>query len=226
MRKEMFLKIENYMQSWMNDGAHDCQHIYRVLYFALDIAREFKVAQDVLIAAALLHDIGRQAQFAAPQRDHAIVGAEMAGDYLQEIGWVAEQASHVKACIATHRYRNNNPPVSLEAKILFDADKLDVTGTVGIARTLAYQGIVAEPLYAVDEDGNVLDGKGDQPPSFFQEYHWKLCNVYDKFFTNRAKEIAEKRRQASRDFYENMYHEVNSTHQEGLRLLKEALEKD
>jgi uncharacterized protein len=226
MRKEMFLKFEKYMLSCMNDGAHDSQHIYRVLYYALIIAKEYNVDQDVLIAAALLHDIGRQAQYKDPQCDHAIVGAEMAGDYLQVMDWSENKACHVKACIATHRYRNNNPPVSMEAKILFDADKLDVTGTMGIARTLAYKGIVSEPLYSVDEYGNVLDGKENETPSFFQEYHWKLRNVYDKFFTNRAKEIAAKRRQASVDFYESMYHEVSLTHRNGLDLLKDALGED
>lgn len=226
MQKEMYSKIENHMLSCMNDGAHDSQHIYRVLYFALDIANEFVVDKDVLIAASLMHDIGRDAQFKNSKCDHAIIGADMAYNFLLEIGWDENKAAHVRACIATHRFRNNNPPESIEAKILFDADKLDATGTMGIARTLAYKGIVSEPLYSVDENGNVLDGELDNRPSFFQEYNWKLKNVYDKFFTGRAKIIAEERRRASINFYENMYNEVHATHKKGMLLLKEALEKD
>lgn len=224
MKKEMYLKIEKYMLSCMKDGAHDCQHIYRVLYFALDIASDYSVDKDVLIAACLLHDIGREAQFKNSECDHAVVGADMAYKYLCEIKWTESKASHVKACISTHRYRNNNLPKSIEAKILFDADKLDVVGTVGIARTLAYKGIVSEPLYSIDETGNVLDGSGDESPSFFKEYNWKLKNVYDKFFTNRAKKIAEKSRKASIDFYESMYREVSSVHKVGINLLKNSLE--
>jgi uncharacterized protein len=224
MQQDLYLKIEKYMLSCMNDGAHDCQHIYRVLYFALDIANEYDVEKDVLITACLLHDIGRGAQFHDPKCDHAIVGGEMAYDYLRYIVLAENKADHVKTCIFTHRYRNNNPPQSIEAKILFDADKLDVTGTIGIARTLAYKGIVSEPLYSVDKYGNVLDGKCGESPSFFLEYNWKLKNVYDRFFTNRAKAIAEDRRKASVDFYKNMYKEVNSIHQTGLRLLKNSLE--
>jgi uncharacterized protein len=224
MLQDMYLRIEKHMLSCMNDGAHDCQHIYRVLYYALDIANEYYVEKNVLITACLLHDIGREAQYHDPKCDHAIVGADMAYDYLCEIGWPENKANHVKACISTHRYRNTNPPESIEAKILFDADKLDVTGTMGIARTLAYKGIMSEPLYSVDEYGNVLDGKSDKLPSFFQEYNFKLKNVYDKFFTNRAKTIAEKRRKISIDFYENMYNEVNYAHQTGLDLLKKSLE--
>ena len=180
--------------------------------------------KDILIAACLLHDIGRQAQYEDSKCDHAVVGAAMAYSFLCEIGWDENNANHVKACIVTHRYRSNNTPFSIEAKVLFDADKLDVTGAVGIARTLAYKGIVSEPLYAIDEYGDVLDGKSGELPSFFQEYNWKLKNVYDKFFTNRAKVIAEDRRKISIDFYENMFKEVNSNHQSGLRLLKDSLE--
>jgi uncharacterized protein len=203
----------------MNDGAHDCQHIYRVLYNALDIAKEYNTDKDVLIAASLLHDIGREAQFNDPKLDHAIVGADKAYELLQCIGWPENKAQHVKDCITTHRYRNDNPPSSIEAKILFDSDKLDVTGTLGIARTLAYKGIVAEPLYNVDEDGNVLDGQNDEKSSFFHEYHWKLKCVYDKFYTKRAKEIAEERRRASISFLESMLNEVISTHKTGQQLL-------
>jgi uncharacterized protein len=223
MEKEMYLKIENYMLSCMNDGAHDSQHVYRVLYLALDISKEFNVDKDVLIAVALMHDIGRDAQFKNPECDHAIVGADMAYDYLSDIGWNENKAAHVKACIATHRFRNSSPPESIEAKILFDADKLDATGTMGIARTLAYKGIVSQPLYFVDENGNVIDGEQDNKPSFFQEYNWKLKHVYDKFFTDRARIIAEKRRTASIDFYKSMYNEVYTTHENGRILLKEAL---
>jgi uncharacterized protein len=125
MQKEMYSKIENYILSYMNDGAHDCQHIYRVLYFALDVANEFNIDKDVLIAASLMHDIGRDAQFKNQKCDHAIVGAYMAYNYLLEIGWDEIKAAHVRDCIATHRFRNSNPPESIEAKILFEADKLD-----------------------------------------------------------------------------------------------------
>ena len=126
----------------------------------------------------------------------------------------------------THRFRNSNPPTNIEAKILYDADKLDATGTMGIARTLAYKGIVSEPLYYVDENGNVPDNYSpDDKPSFFQEYNWKLKNVYDKFYTDRARMIAEERRKASVDFYENMLNEVCMTHKTGVLLLKRAIEK-
>jgi uncharacterized domain HDIG len=223
MNKEMFLEIEKYMLTCMNDGAHDRQHIYRVLYTALNLAEGHVVNIDVLIAAAMLHDIGRDAQFKNQECDHAIVGSEMACRYLSGIGWDAKRASHVRACIETHRYRSSNPPISFEAKILFDADKLDATGTMGIARTLMYNGIVSRPLYSVDGEGNVSSGVTGNEPSFFHEYNWKLKNIYDKFYTDKAKGIAEGRRKACIDFYESMYNEVDVIHKKGVSILKDII---
>ncbi|NLO38127.1 MAG: HD domain-containing protein [Ruminiclostridium sp.] len=224
MDKSMYNKIEEYMLSCMKDGAHDCQHIYRVLYHALDIARDYDVDKNVLIAAALLHDIGREAQFQNPQMDHATVGADMAYDFLIKLGWADDKAQHVKACIATHRFRTGTPPASMEAKILYDSDKLDATGLLGIARTIAYKGIVAQPLYNVDNEGFVLLEDDDNNPSFFQEYHFKLKKVYDMFYTDQARSIAESRRSAAESFYNSLYNEVITTHNTGVGLLKNDFE--
>ncbi len=223
MNKETFSGIESYMLSCMNDGAHDEHHIYRVLYYALDIAECYEVDIDVVIASALLHDIGRDAQFRNPSLDHSAVGAEMAYDFIVSSGWSEDKASRIQRSISTHRYRKNNEPDSIEAKILFDADKLDVTGAVGIARTLAYKGIVAEPLYTVDRDGRVLDGTRDDVPSFFQEYNFKLKNIYDGFYTEKAREIACGRKEAAMRFYESMLEEVVSTYQKGNLKLKNVI---
>jgi uncharacterized protein len=221
MHKAEYEKIEKYMHLCMNDAAHDRQHVYRVLYFALDIAKTAQLDLDILTAATLLHDIGRQIQYQDSTCDHAIVGADMAYAFLVEIGWSANSANHVKACITTHRFRNSHPPLSMEAKVLFDADKLDVTGVMGIARTLLYKGLTSEPLYTVDENSNIIIGHNDTSPSFFNEYNAKLKNIYDKFHTKRASEIALERQKASIDFYESLVKEVLSNQEKGLRLLED-----
>lgn len=130
-------------------------------------------------------------------------------------GFESCYAEQVRQCIQTHRYRENNPPHSLEAKILFDADKLDATGAMGIARTLLYKGIVSEPLYSVLPNGVVSTGENDTAPSFFQEYKFKLENLYSKFYTMKAKKIAEERRPIAAEFYRCLYQEVNSSYQNG-----------
>lgn len=248
MDKRTYSLIENYMLSCMEDSAHDKEHIYRVLYNALEIARSVSgsgyrpeqadgkesgeeekalspVNYDILIAACLLHDIGRGEQYKDPSVCHAMVGGEKAYRFLREQGFDEAYAEQVKRCIQTHRYRKGNTPQSMEAKILFDADKLDVAGALGIARTLMYKGIVGEPLYTVMPDGSVSNGTNDSGPSFFQEYKYKLENIYDKFYTEKGGEIARKRRETAKRFYEGLFDEVSGACERGRAELCRVIEE-
>lgn len=224
MDKETYTLLEDYMLSCMEDSAHDKEHIYRVLYNALEIARtEHHVDYDILITSCLLHDIGRKEQFDNPSLSHALIGSQKAYAFLTEHGFDSRFAEEVKHCILAHSYRQKNPPQSLEAKILFDADKLDVTGAIGIARTLLYKGIVSEPLYSVLPNGTVSAGENDAAPSFFQEYKYKLEGLYSRFYTKKAAQMAEERRSIAAAFYNGLYREVNSTYQRGREKLDEII---
>lgn len=225
MTKDRYRNIESFMLKEMKDSAHDKHHIYRVLNSALDIAKHIdNVDIDVLLAACLLHDIGREKQSLNLELCHAQIGGEMAFEFLISQNWSKQKASHVKECISSHRYRGDNPPESIEAKILFDADKLDSSGAIGIARTLIYGGQIAEPLYVLTEDGKiVVDGGGSEISSFFQEYNYKLKKIYTSFYTDRANEIARKRQKIAIDFYNSLYDEVSENYERGLKYLDEVL---
>ena len=222
MTKQTFDQIEAHMLSYMRDSAHDRHHIDRVLYSALDIAKhEENIDYDVLIASCLLHDIGREKQAVDPRICHARAGGEMAYDFLLSLGWEKEKSLHVRDCISTHRYRGDNPPRTIEARILFDADKLDACGAMGIARTLIYSGQAGEPLYRLDEQGQIVtdsfDAKSD---SFFEEYNFKLRKVYDAFYTKAAAQLAIQQRQAAIDFHRALYRQID----DNLRIGRQHLE--
>lgn len=211
MTKKMFEIIKNYMIECMQDSAHDSEHIFRVLYTAIHIANEIKegINFDILIAACLLHDIGRNEQFINPELCHAIIGGIKAKIFLIKNNWSESQAEHVNQCIATHRFRGDNYPESIEAKILFDADKLDVVGCLGIVRTLLYKGQVGEPIYSININ-EICEGKNhNDPESFYKEYNFKLKNLYSKFYTNEGKHLAIKRRKVSEIFFEDLQSQIN-----------------
>ena len=227
MTKAEYKSIETYMLEQMQDAGHDRHHIYRVMNAALDIGeyitdRGEKIDTDVLIAACLLHDIGREKQYADKKIDHAYAGGQMAYDFLMGRKWPEDKANHVKECILSHRYRSDNPPQTIEAKILFDADKLDAAGAMGIARVLIYCGQVNEPLYILDEDGGIVFG-GKKSASFVQEYNYKLKKLYDAFHTERAKELAAKVQKASADFYEAIIEEISGSYESGKKRLGDLL---
>ncbi len=223
MKRVTFQLLENDMRSCCADSAHDKEHVYRVLSNALEIGREEGgVDWDVLIAACLLHDVGRPEQFADPTLCHAQVGSEKAYRILLERGFSEDFAEKVRHCIVTHRFRKARPPQTLEAKILFDADKLDVTGALGIARTLMYKGDTKEVLYHRNPDGSVDDGTGDTGDSFFREYKFKLEKLYDRFYTEAGSRLARERQRIAEEFYRSLLAEVSGS---GMEQLSAVLEE-
>lgn len=213
MDKAVYLKIESYMLSCMEDSAHDAEHIYRVLGLANRLSRgvDEAVDSDVLTAACLLHDIGRAEQFKDPKVCHAEAGSKKAYAFLLELGWSEERAAHVRDCVLTHRFRNDRRPQTMEAKLLFDADKLDVSGAMGIARTLCYAGEMGYPLYTRDETGVLLEPTGDAPNTFVQEYRHKLEKIGGGLYTEEARNIAAQRLSAASAFYKSLLAEIRES---------------
>jgi len=156
---------------------------------------------------------------------HAQAGAQMAWDFLRGNGFSAEFADRVRHCIETHRFRKAVPPQSLEAKILFDADKLDVVGAVGIARTLMYKGDQEEPLYHVLPSGEISDGSRDESSSFFREYRFKLEKLYGQFLTQRGAALALERRSIAQEFYAKLYQEVSQGRSEAKEILQSHIKE-
>lgn len=117
--------------------AHDEFHANRVRDVALRLASKVDqgVETDVLAAAAWLHDIGRPRERTGVIDDHAAWATREAGELLDARGVSGQAVEAVQHCIRTHSIRASSPnPESIEAKLLFDADKLDATGAVGVTR--------------------------------------------------------------------------------------------
>ena len=210
MKKSMYNVIENYMFECMKDSAHDPEHIFRVLYSSINIAskRTEKINYDVLVASCLMHDIGREEQFKNHKICHAEIGGTMANEFLVKNGWKEEEANHVNKCISSHRFRGNNVPETIEAKILFDADKLDAVGNLGIARTLMYKGTVGNNLYGVKNDKICFGNKNEDEETFLKEYNFKLRNLYNKFYTEEAMEIAKNQKEYAQMFYDKLVEQI------------------
>jgi len=222
MNRSMYNLIEKYMYDCMNDTAHDPEHIFRVLYQSINIAskRHENINYDVLIASCLLHDIGREEQFKNPDICHAEIGGIMAKEFLLKNAWSEKDANHVNNCISSHRFRGNNVPETIEAKILFDSDKLDVIGCLGIARTLLYKGHVKSKIYTI-KNGKMCYGESkNDEETFLKEYNFKLKNLYDKFYTEEAKKLACKQKEYAQYFYDKLIEQIKNAYNS-----KEILEK-
>ena len=194
----------------------------RVHNLAVAIARsEADVDLHVLRTAAMLHDIGgaKEANDSSGQTDHAVVSAEMAKPILEDLGFSPDQISHIQDCILSHRYRTDNQPKTIEAKILFDADKLDASGAIGVCRTLAWIGKHKAKIYKkVDIDEYIKENQGGKLNGRIQDkskhsphinYEVKDKFLMDKLYTETAKRIGRERTAFYKEFLDRLEKEVN-----------------
>ncbi len=125
------------------DAGHTMDHVMRVFRTAMQIASNHAdVDMEVLKAAVLLHDVARIREDNDPtgKTDHAVLGEEIAERILRELNYTGQTIERIKHCIRTHRYRSAEKPDSIEARILYDADKIDLLGSIGIARSCMIAG--------------------------------------------------------------------------------------
>lgn len=133
--------------------------------------------------ATILHDIGRSAQDKSKGKIcHAELGATMAEKILQSFATPEDKIRKITHCIGTHRFRGNNFPETLEAKVLFDADKLDAIGAVGIGRAFLFAGEHHAKLH--DPNPNLdTNAEYTKEDTAYREYTVKLSKIKDKMYT-------------------------------------------
>jgi uncharacterized protein len=198
-------------RSWYPDvdPVHGFDHILRVYRMAEKLAIAEGADLEIVRAAALLHDaqgsqtlggeIGRQ--------NHHYASSEFAQQVLQAEGWPPDRIAAVQHCIQAHRFRDNHEsPRTLEAKILFDADKLDVIGAIGIARTIAFDVVVNQPIYAQPSQRFLETGEREpgEPHSSYHEYLFKLRKIKDLLYTSTAQALAAERHRFMAEYFERL----------------------
>jgi uncharacterized protein len=202
------LTIED-AQKWYNphDPVHGFDHVIRVVHLAEEIGLELKADLEILRAAALLHDAyGADPTEGEGRTTHEQDSASFAAEVLQDLGWDESRIVSVQHCIKAHRYRGNETPGTLEAKILFDADKLDVVGAFGIARTIGYAVQAQQPIFVEPSKQFLQSGEKevDEPHSAYHEYLFKLRKVINRLHTEQAKVRAQNRFRLMNNFFEQL----------------------
>lgn len=193
------------------EPAHDFDHVLRVLATAERIARTEGADLSVVRAAVLLHDIARHEE-ATTGEDHAVAAARRARALLAEAGADPTWVDAVCGAIRDHRFRTGAPPTSLEARILYDADKLDAIGAIGVARAYAVGGRTGQRLWSAVQPDDRLDPADptrvtpEHTP--VREYVVKLARLQQTLFTAEARRVAAGRHEFMAAFFEQLSAEV------------------
>ena len=176
-----------------SDGSHNWEHTLRVYNLCVHIGKVEGADMDVLAISAYMHDIGRSFQDESKGIIcHAEKGAEMAEAFLEKTPLAEEKRKNIIHSILAHRFRGGISPATLEAKVLFDADKLDSIGAIGIARAFQFAGEIGARLYNPD-----IDPEGTKPyteeDTGYREFKIKLCKIKDRMLTQEGRRLARQR---------------------------------
>ncbi len=189
-------------------GSHDWGHTERVYKLCLRIGQKEGGDLEVLKLAALLHDIGREEEDRTNGRIcHAEKSAGLARRILNKHRVEKGRAAAVVRCIETHRFRGSRAPDSLEGKIIFDADKLDSIGAVGIGRAFLFAGEVGarfhNPNIRVEETSPYT-----KEDTAYREFLVKLCKIRGRIFTPEGQRIARDRHRFMAEYFNRLNREI------------------
>ena len=210
MNEEFFEKLREKVLPYFEgaDPCHDFHHIDRVMSLAMMIGEKEGVDLDILRAAVLLHDVAHKEQDESRGRIcHAERGGEIAGEILIELGCSEDEISKIVYCVESHRFRGDGVPESVEARVLYDADKLDGVGAIGIGRAFSFYGSRGSCVHTSDFDLTTDEEYGEKDCAY-REFLVKLVKVKDKMLTEEGGRIAEKRHEFMVDFFDRLNDEV------------------
>ena len=160
-----------------------------------------------MLAATVLHDCVAVEKNSPLRSRASTLSAEQAQHILAKIGWSGQDCEAVGKVIQSHSFSANIRPVSLEARILQDADRLDAIGALGIARCFYTAGRMGSGLY------DPCDPQAQHRPLDDKRYaldHFaaKLLKLAEGFQTKRGQEIARERHERMEQFVQDLLREL------------------
>ncbi len=190
-----------------DDGAHDLAHLQRVWHTARTLHATEGGDLEVLLAAVLLHDCVSVEKNSPLRSQASRLAADRASSVLKELDWPNEKISNVAHAIEAHSFSANITPITLEAKIVQDADRLDSLGMLGVARTFYVAGRMGSALYD-PQDPEALEREYDDTRFCLDHFQTKLLHLADGFQTVTGQRLAQIRHQRLKGFMEQFKEEI------------------
>lgn len=188
-------------------GSHDWEHTLRVHALCRRIGPREGADMLVLEAAAYLHDIGRADQDASNGAlCHAVLGSQRAREIVAALPIEPARRDNIVHCVRAHRFRDDHAPATREACVLFDADKLDAIGAVGVARAYLFAGELGACLHNPDlaPEASRSYSRDD---TGYREFAVKLSKIKDRILTTEGRRLAEERHAFMIAFFERFLDE-------------------
>jgi uncharacterized protein len=193
------------------DPSHDITHTLRVLSTAEKIASAENVDLDIIIPAAIFHDVINYPKNDPKSKLSSTESADYAETILLEISdYPKEKIEAVKTAITSCSFSKGIVPEQLEAKILQDADRLEATGAISIMRTFASTGKMGRPFYHT-EDPFCESRTPDDLKYAVDLFYTRLLKVGEQMHTSTAKVIANRRTEFLNSFLSELEQELDES---------------
>jgi uncharacterized protein len=189
------------------EPAHDFLHVLRVTASARRIAQVEGARLDVVLPAALLHELFNYPKGHPDSPRSGEVCAEEAREVLRSEGVETSVVDAIATCIAEHPFSRGIVPATLESKILQDADRLDAIGAVGIARCMATCAEMKRPFYS-PVDPFARARAPDDKSWGIDHFYTKLFRIPERFHTATARALGTERVQAMQAFLSQLEREI------------------
>ncbi len=175
------------------DASHDFYHAQRVLTNAEMIAHKEKADMDIIVPAALFHDLivypKNHPNRHLSQEESALAAQKI----LEKLPhYPKKKIEAVKTCILECSFTKGIIPNLLESKILQDSDGLEATGAISIMRTYSSTGQMKRPFYNA-EDPFCTKREPDSKKYALDLFYTRLLKVEGRMHTKTAKQIAKHR---------------------------------
>lgn len=195
------------LQQEIHDGAHDINHIKRVVSSAKKIAQAEQAELCVVIPAAWLHDCVSFPKSHPDNKKASALAAEKAVSFLREIGYPEQYFTAIAHAIEAHSYSANIATESLEAEVVQDADRLDGLGAIGVSRCMLVAGKLGNKLYA-DEDPFCEIRQPDSKLAAVDHFYDKLFKTAKTMKTQEGLKEAERRVEFMKNFLRQLGQEM------------------
>jgi uncharacterized protein len=190
-----------------SEPAHDFLHVMRVTGSARRIAEQEGARLDVVVPAALLHELFNYPKGHPESPRSGEVCAEHALVVLREEGVGEATAQAIATCIGEHPFSRGIVPRTIEGKVLQDADRLDAIGAIGIARCMATCAEMKRPFYS-PVDPFCEERVPEDKAWGIDHFYAKLLRIPDVLHTGTARELARERVGAMKGWLEQLRREI------------------